>query len=342
MKTIFIVDDMETNRVVAKRAMDGVYATFAFSSATRMFKMLEKITPDLILLDVEMPEMDGFEALSILKSDEGLKTIPVIFLTGKTDTETEIKGFEMGVIDFISKPFSPPVLIKRIETHIETDKLIKQSLNSLRKIYNATIRNIADLVESRDEITGGHTERTQKYLRLLINEMVKSGIYENEISKWNMDIIVPSAQLHDVGKVRVSDIILNKPGKLTDEEFASIKKHCEDGERIIDKIISDTEEDGFLSHAKLFAGYHHEKWNGTGYPNGLSGENIPLEGRIMAVADVYDALVCERPYKKPFSHEKAVEIIKNDSGTHFDPKIVEAFLNVAESFQLESKQETPA
>jgi putative two-component system response regulator len=142
--------------------------------------------------------------------------------------------------------------------------------------------------------------------------------------------------LHDVGKIRVSDLILNKPGKLTDEEFNSIKTHCAEGENIIERIISEAKDDGFLSHAKKFAGYHHEKWDGTGYPKGLKGEEIPLESRLMAIADVYDALVCERPYKKPFTHEQAVEIIKKDSGTHFDPKIVEAFLNIAEDFWAES------
>jgi len=151
-----------------------------------------------------------------------------------------------------------------------------------------------------------------------------------------LDILLPSAQLHDVGKIVISDVILNKPGKLTDEEFEMIKRHSAEGERIIEEIITKSGESGFLFHAKMFAGYHHEKWNGSGYPRGLSGENIPLEGRIMAVADVYDALVSERPYKKSFTHEQAVEIIKKDSGTHFDPKIAEVFLNVADDFKKES------
>ncbi|MCL2576635.1 MAG: response regulator [Defluviitaleaceae bacterium] len=336
MKIIYIVDDNATNLVTAKNALEGIYETFALPSAAKMFKLLERITPDLILLDVEMPEMNGFEALQILKSDEAFKNIPVVFLTAKNDTESEIRGFEIGAIDFINKPFSPPVLIKRIETHIEMDKLIKKSLQSVRNIYNATITNIADMVESRDETTGGHVGRTQKYLTILVNRLLKSGAYA-EMEDWNLELLIPSAQLHDVGKIKVSDLILNKPGKLTDEEFAIIKKHCADGEYIIDKIIHDAGEDSFLIHAKLFAGYHHEKWDGSGYPRGLSGEGIPLEGRIMAVADVYDALVSERPYKKPFTHEKAVEIIKNDSGTHFDPKIVEEFLDASEDFRVKSR-----
>lgn len=336
MKTVFIVDDSETNRMTAKTALEGVYKTYSLPSAAKMFKLMEKITPDIILLDINMPEMDGFEAMTLLKADENLKTIPVVFLTAKHDAATEIRGFEMGALDFISKPFSPPVLIKRIETHIETDRLIKNSLRAVRDIHNATIKVIADVVESRDKVTGGHIRRTQKYLELLVDELTNTETYSSEIEKWDLTILLPSAQLHDVGKINISDLILNKPDKLTAEEFDIIKTHCAEGESIIDRILSETQDDGFLYHAKRFAASHHEKWAGTGYPRGLSGEDIPLEGRIMAIADVYDALVSERPYKKPFSHEEAVEIIKKDSGTHFDPKIVEAFLNVAEDFWVES------
>ena len=188
------------------------------------------------------------------------------------------------------------------------------------------------MVENRDKVTGGHIDRTQKYLAILLNELILTGTYADEISKWNLEVLLPSAQLHDVGKIKISDLVLNKPEKLTESDFAQIKKHCEEGEKIIDGIIDKAEEDNFLSHAKIFAGCHHEKWDGSGYPKGLAGEEIPLEGRIMAIADVYDALVTERPYKKPFSHEQAVEIIRNDSGKHFDPKIVEAFLNVENDF----------
>jgi putative two-component system response regulator len=322
--------------MAAKTALDGTYKTFGLPSAAKMFKLLEKITPDLILLDVDMPETDGFQAMSVLKADEKLKFIPVIFLTAKNDADSEIRGFEMGALDFINKPFSAPVLIRRIKTHIETDRLVKESQQAVRDIHNATISVIADVVESRDKVTGGHIERTQAYLEILVNELIRSGIYANEISNWDISLLLPSAQLHDVGKINISDLILNKPGKLTGGEFELIKKHCAEGERIIDRIISKTKDDGFLLHAKKFAGYHHEKWDGTGYPRGLRGEEIPLEGRIMAIADVYDALVSERPYKKPFTHEQAMEIIKDGNGAQFDPKITEAFLNIAKDFWAES------
>ena len=327
MKIIFIVDDNYTNLSIAKAAL-GMYKTYSMTSAARMFKLAEKIIPDLILLDINMPEMDGFEALRILKSNVRLKSVPVIFLTARNDTEAEIRGFEMGALDFINKPFSQPILVKRIESHIETDRLIKESQRALLDMHNATISVLANMLENRDKTTGDHVERTQTYLKLVINSALNIGNYADEIKSWDLDLLIPSAQLHDVGKVSVSDLILNKPEKLTDEEFDIIKLHCAAGEKIIDYIIDKTKDDVFLQHAKRFAGYHHEKWDGTGYPRGLAGEEIPLEGRLMAVVDVYDALVSARPYKKPFSHEKAAEIIISGRGVHFDPKIVDAFSNV--------------
>ncbi|MCL2575055.1 MAG: response regulator [Defluviitaleaceae bacterium] len=332
MKIIFIVDDSDTNLMWAKNALEGAYKTYALPSAERMFKLLQKITPDLILLDVDMPQMDGYEALMTLKADARLKDIPVIFLTARSDSASEIRGFEMGALDFISKPFSPPVLLKRIETHIEQDKLLKQATHKLRELHNATISVIADMVENRDEVTGGHINRTQAYLEILINELLRNGTYADEMGNWDLSIVLPSAQLHDVGKISISDVILNKPDRLTNEEFEKIKTHCIEGERIIDQIISRTEDDGFLLHAKRFAFSHHEKWNGTGYPRGLSGTDIPLEGRLMAIVDVYDALRSWRPYKEPFSHEKAVEILVKDSGTHFEPVLIDAFVNIADEF----------
>ncbi|MCL2276548.1 MAG: response regulator [Treponema sp.] len=335
MKTIFIVDDNEADLASVKKALAGSYKICALTSAEKLFQHLEKTAPDLILLDDETPEKDGYQALAALKSDEKNKSIPVVILTAKHDEESEIRGFEMGAVDYINIPFSPPVLKKRIEALIETDKLIKKSMENISKIHNATINIITSLVENRDEITGGHIDRTQRYLGILLNELVRSDVYADEINKWNKEVLLQSAQLHDVGKIKIKEHILSKPAKLSEEEYNSMKNHSIEGEKIIDGIIGKTQEDGFLTHARKFAGCHHEKWDGTGYPRGLAGENIPLEGRIMAIADVYDALVSPRPYKESHTHELAVEIIKNDSGKHFDPKIVEAFLNIADDFWAE-------
>ncbi|MDR0196825.1 MAG: response regulator [Oscillospiraceae bacterium] len=339
MKTVFIVDDSETNLVGAKTALGDAYRSFALPSAERMFKLTEKIVPDLILLDVEMPETDGFEALEILKKDEKLKKVPVIFLTARQDIEAEIRGFELGAIDFITKPVSPPVLLKRIETHIEIDRIVKKSEQKVRDIHNATIGVISDLVESRDKVTGGHIERTQKYLTLLIDELLRAGDCSEEIRSWDLSLVVPSAQLHDVGKISISDLILNKKGKLTDEEFDIMKQHCAEGEKIIHKLMVRTSDDVFLNAALKFAGYHHEKWDGSGYPRGLTGEKIPLEGRIMAVADVYDALITERPYKKAFSHDEATRIIREGAGSHFDPRIIAAYMNASDDFWIASTEQ---
>jgi putative two-component system response regulator len=340
MKTVFVVDDNDTNLVAAKTALEGTYRTLTIPSAARMFKLAEKIKPDLILLDVEMPDCDGFTALERIRNQPelspNLANVPVIFLTARQDNNAEIRGFELGAVDFINKPFSTPILLKRIESHIETDKLIKDSQKSLRNIQNALISVISELVEDRDKVTGGHIERTQQYLSILVDELKNTGLYADTISKWNLNLLLPSAQLHDVGKITISDLILNKPGKLTEDEFGIIKTHAAEGERIINEIMDKTDDDGFLMHAKMFAGYHHEKWDGSGYPHGLSGTDIPLEGRIMAIADVYDALVSARPYKDPFTHEKAVEIMEKDSGTHFDPALIDVFKNISEDFWIQS------
>lgn len=332
MKTVFVVDDNETNLVAARQALGMNYKVYALNSAGRMFKLLSRILPDFILLDVDMPEMDGFQALEMLKKDERLKVIPVMFLTARLDAESEMRGFEIGALDFISKPFSPLVLVRRIEAHLKIDGLIKSSVSSLKEAYSSTISSIASLVDRRDEVTGGHSLRVQSYLEVLVNQLAIEAEHSSEITSWDLTALISSGQLHDMGKIVVSDTILNKNGKLTDEEYEKIKTHSLEGEKLINKIISEADASSFLIHAKKFAGSHHEKYNGTGYPRGLKGDEIPLEGRIMAIVDVYDALVSERPYKKSFSHEDAVEIIKNDSGIHFDPNLVEVFIKISEDF----------
>jgi putative two-component system response regulator len=197
---------------------------------------------------------------------------------------------------------------------------------------------MAELVECRDDITGGHIERTQSYLRILLNTVVERDLYHEESSTWKLDLIIQSAQLHDVGKIAIKDSILKKPGKLTAEEFEKIKGHTLFGEEVITGIMKNTRQQAFLNYAKVFAGSHHENWDGTGYPRRLKETEIPLLGRLMAIVDVYDALVSVRPYKGAFSHEEAVKIISDEKGTRFDPSLIELFVDVSGEFNQINRQ----
>jgi putative two-component system response regulator len=333
METIFIVDDSDANLIEAKKALKGHYRIFPLPSAEKMFTLLEKITPGLILLDIEMPEMDGFAALEKLKGNAKTAKIPVIFLTASTDEATEVRGFETGVEDFIAKPFSKPVLLRRIACHLHISNLIKKRTERIETLQNSIVFVLADMIENRDQITGGHVERTTAYVEMLFKEMVARGLYAEQMRDWTLNAVTLSARLHDVGKITISDLILNKPSELTKEEFEVIKKHTTEGMRIIDQIVVRSGGEVFLTYAKLFSGYHHERWDGTGYPFKLKGEDIPLQGRIMAIADVYDALVSERPYKKAFTHEEAVNIIMEKKGVQFDPKIAEVFFDIKDKFK---------
>jgi len=221
------------------------------------------------------------------------------------------------------------VLLNRIKTHLSIDELIRERTAQLERLQSGLVHVLADIVENRDKEADGHIERTSMYMKILVDGMLECGLYTDEIHKWNSELLISSARLHDVGKIAIPDIILNKSGSLTLEEFETMKKHTEEGERIIDKIASRIgSEVTFLQNAKLFAGCHHERWDGSGYPKGLKGTDIPLQGRIMAIIDVYDTLLSKRPYKRPFTEEEAFKIIKDNAGKLFDPAIVDVFLEV--------------
>jgi putative two-component system response regulator len=334
-KTIIIVDDNATNLTSAENALSDTYRVIALSSAAQLFQALGKFSPDLILLDIEMPEMDGFEAMQRLIETPAHSNIPVIFLTSRRDEDSEARGIDLGAVDFILKPFSTPVLLNRIKNHLHIDELIRdrtaqvqERSHQLERLQNGIVFAMADLVESRDGSTGGHIDRTTVYMELLIDALLTENVYVEELQNWDLDLVISSARLHDIGKIIISDSILNKPGKLTDDEFDIMKSHSLEGGRILDSVIDRTGNEDFLTNAKTIAIYHHEKWNGRGYPYGLKGTEIPLQGRLMAIVDVYDALVSERPYKTPFTHEKAVEIIMEEAGQHFDSQITETFYKV--------------
>jgi putative two-component system response regulator len=209
------------------------------------------------------------------------------------------------------------------------EKMVALKTDKIVKLKNAVMETIADLVERRDDATGGHITRTSKYLKIFIDVVLESDIYKNMTKSWNIDQMVLSAQLHDVGKIAIDDAILRKPGKLTNEEFETMKNHTVLGGEIIKEIQDKTEEQEFLDYAFIFAVYHHEKWDGSGYPYKKKGEEIPLPARLMAIIDVYDALISKRPYKEPFTKEQALEIINDGKGSHFDPVLVELFLSVS-------------
>jgi putative two-component system response regulator len=299
-----------------------------------------------------MPGMNGYEALSILKADKQYADIPVIFLTSKATEADELYGLALGAIDYVTKPFSSALLLKRIENHLLIQKqkaslqdfndnllkMVKEKTQQVFGLQNAIISTVADLLESRDNSTGSHVFRTQKYLQELVEKLLEDGAYAEELLSWNMDIMLPSAQLHDVGKISISDTILNKPGRLTPEEFEIMKTHAEKGVEAIERMEKFGYFANYLKCAKAFAGTHHEKWDGSGYPRGLMRQNIPLEGRIMAIVDVYDALISTRPYKKAFSAEESARIIIEGAGNHFDPVIIGVFKKLTNEFAYIAKE----
>jgi len=332
-KMIFVVDDSDTNLVMANEALELHYNVMTLPSADRLFALLKKLTPDLILLDIEMPEMDGFEALKLLKANESYANIPVMFLTGKTDDSNEAYGIELGAVDFIRKPFSRPVLLNRIKYHLQIDDIVRERTAQLLKLQNCVVFSMADLVESRDKNTNGHIARIERYTKILVDAMLEQDVYSAELGSLNLDLFVSSVRLHDVGKIVVPGTILNKPGPLTDEEFQVIKTHTTEGERIITRLIKQTGDKDLLYNARLFAAFHHERWDGTGYSRGLRQTEIPLQGRIAAIIDVYDALISERPYKKPMTEEEAIGIIQAGAGSQFDPDIANVFIGIKDQLK---------
>lgn len=345
-KSIFLVDDDITNLTIGDHALSDFYHVFTINSGSNLLKILEKHIPDLILLDVEMPVMNGYETIKCIKSNPKTCDIPVIFLTAQSAFEDELEGLSLGAIDYILKPFTPLLLRKRIEIHllVESQKqelirfnnnlmdMVEAKTKTVVELRNAVLYTMGELVEYRDVITGKHIARTQAYLQILLNALIESNNYINDVDTWDFDLVLQSAQLHDVGKIAIKDDILLKPSKLTDDEYETIKTHTTHGKNIIDEIKTKTSEQEFLDYAMIFAGSHHEKWDGTGYPDGLKGEEIPLLGRAMAIVDVYDALISNRPYKQAIPHNDAIGIIIEGSGTQFDPSMVDIFLKVTDQF----------
>jgi putative two-component system response regulator len=270
------------------------------------------------------------------------------------DSVSELKGLELGAVDYIAKPFSPPLLRKRVELHLllqdqkhvleeQKDELqhyndnlqsmVEEKTHTILKLQNKLLEAMAEMVESRDGVTGDHIARTRQYMRILLSAVIDTGIWAEETAEWDIELLCQSCQLHDVGKIAINDNILKKRGALTAEEFAEMQQHILLGVSFIEKLEDDDPTSAFLRYAKIFVAYHHERWDGTGYPAGLAGENIPLLGRLMAIVDVYDALTSNRPYKRALSHEEAVRIILDGKGKHYDPVLAGLFEQVAEQFR---------
>ncbi|MBF0588232.1 MAG: two-component system response regulator [Magnetococcales bacterium] len=348
MKPIILaVDDTPANIDVVKGVLSHNYVVQAAVNGKMALKIIERKRPDLILLDIMMPEMDGYEVCQTIKGNPDTAEIPVIFLTAKAEVADETKGLAVGAVDYITKPISPPILIERVKTHlalkIARDQLKNQNeeleervlirTQQMEELQDVAMVAMGSLAEARDPETGNHIRRTQHYIKILALHLSDHPRFRDFLTPQNITSLYKSAPLHDIGKVGVPDHILLKPGKLTVEEFTEMKKHAAFGrDAILAAEHTMSRADNFLIFAKEIAYYHHEKWDGGGYPEGLKGDDIPISARLMAIADVYDALISRRVYKPPFPHEKALAIIQEGRGSHFDPDMVDAFMEISEKF----------
>ena len=346
-KRIFLVDDDVLDLNIGKRILQDFCTIVPVPSGIKLLEMLNKFQADLILLDVEMPGMDGYEVIQRLKRNPVTADIPVVFLTAQNDTDDKLKGFSLGAADYINKPFSKPLLVKRIEQLLlleEQKKELQNFTENLKKItterreaidemQKAILLWTAELIEFRGITTGDDVGQVQLYLKELLTEMAKTELYADEISKWDIsfDTILHSAALHDIGKIGVSDNILQKLKALEHNEYEQIKAHSTYGKTLIENLKNRLHNQNFLDHAQTMAFLHHERWDGTGYPLGLKGEEIPLLARAMAIVDVYNALISKRAYKEAFSYEEALKIIEDGQGTQFDPGLVSLFLSISDT-----------
>ncbi len=353
-KTILVVDDTPDNLSLMSGLLKDDYKVKVANNGEKALKIAAADPqPDLILLDIMMPGMDGYEVCQFLKKNPATVNIPVIFLTAKAEVEDEKKGLELGAVDYLTKPVSPPIVMARVKNHLalkahadflrdKSDYLeleVAKRTREVMAIQDVTILAMASLAETRDSDTGNHIRRTQFYIKVLAQKLKGNPRFGAMLTDDYINLLFKSAPLHDIGKVGIPDRILLKPGRFTPDEFEIMKTHTSLGK---DAIEHAEEQLGmnveFLSMAKDIALSHQEKWDGSGYPQGTAGDAIPLSARLMAVADVYDALISRRVYKEGMPHEKAVSIIAEGKGTHFDPDMVDAFIEVQEDFRAVAKR----
>jgi len=344
VNTILVVDDAPANLSLAAQLLSERYQVKVATSGEKALQIAGgDPPPDLILLDIEMPGMDGYEVCRRLKARASTQDIPVLFLTSRTKTADEKRGLDLGAVDYLTKPISPPIVLARVQTHLNLkaaadflrnqNEFLEQEVDrrttEVRALQEVTVLALASLAETRDTDTGNHLWRTQLYIQELAQHLKNHPRFRDALAGSAITIIVKTAPLHDIGKVGIPDRILLKPGRLDVQEFSQMKTHAKLGWDALDHAerALGTSVD-FLKTAKEIALTHHEKWDGSGYPQGLTGDQIPVSGRLMAVADVYDALICRRVYKEGMPHEEAASIILEGRGSHFDPDIVDAFVEV--------------
>jgi putative two-component system response regulator len=359
---ILIVDDMHANlKLLVEMLKERGYTPRPARSGKLALQAASSNPPDLILLDITMPDMNGYEVCAQLKANKQLRDIPVIFLSALNETIDKVRAFQVGGVDFITKPFQIEEVEVRLKTHLklrqtqqDLQKMLIEQVDAHEKLYRyqqqleemvkdqvqeiaasqmATIFALAKLAESRDDDTGQHLERVQKLCLLLATRLAERSPYKPLMNSSIIDVIYHASALHDIGKVGISDLILLKPERLTEDEFEVMKTHASLGAQTLKAVLQTYQGNSFLSTGIDIARSHHERWDGTGYPDGLAGEQIPLSARIMAIADVYDALRTKRCYKDSFSHAQSVEIIRAGAGTQFDPIVVKVFLEIEHEFE---------
>jgi len=342
---VLVVDDAEANRLILEEILKDDYKILTAENGKEALEILKaaQVLPKIILLDLKMPIMSGQELFERIKNDAYFKRIPVIFITAEEDSEIELLA--AGAVDFISKPFKPEIVRLRVRNQIElknySDNLeimvAKKTAEATKTLDNA-LQGLANVIEHRDLESGEHVKRTQLYVEALIEYLISAGLeYTDVLRRLEPDMIVKAMALHDVGKIAIPDRILLKPGKLDSEEYDIMKTHTTHGKEIIEEL-GDVNSSMYLKHCEDICYNHHERWDGKGYPRGLSGPNIPLTARLAALSDVYDALVCARVYKAAMSYDEAIKIITEGRGTQFDPILTDALLQVQGLFREISQQ----
>lgn len=353
---VMIVDDTPENLTVLGELLKDDYRVRAANGGANALRLAHMTpVPDLILLDAMMPDMDGFEVLKALKLSPATQDIPVLFVTVLDNTEAEERGLALGAVDYITKPIRPNVVLARVRTHLELkryrDRLRNQNavleaevarrMDENMLIQDVTIRALARLAETRDPETGNHLLRTQGYMHALAVRLRHHPRFAHFLDDHTIKLLVKSAPLHDIGKVGIPDDVLLKPGKLTPEELTIMRSHALIGANALERAERDVSQPiEFLTFAKQIARNHHERWDGNGYPDGLAGDAIPIAARIMAIADVFDALISQRPYKPPMPLERARAIMAELRGTHFDPDMLDSFLEGFEEFSAIAERHT--